>query len=161
MSSSKVLVDADACPVKNIITDVAKRYNLEVLFFIDTSHELRDDYAKVIVIQKGRDAVDLALINQTNSGDIVVTQDYGLASLALARGAKAIHHSGMIYNSNNIDRLLFERHLNSKARRAGRQIKGPPRRKAEDDLSFRASFEKLCSQLGRLVPHTDKDNRSG
>ena len=57
----KILVDADACPVKEIIEKVAKQKNIEVVMYIDSSHILSSDYSKIVTISKGRDAVDLAL----------------------------------------------------------------------------------------------------
>ena len=104
----KILVDADACPVKEIIEKVAKQKNIEVVMYIDSSHILSSDYSKIVTISKGRDAVDLALINDSEKGDVIVTQDYGVASLALGRSAYAIGNSGLIYDNNNIDKLMFE-----------------------------------------------------
>jgi uncharacterized protein YaiI (UPF0178 family) len=139
----KILVDADACPVKDIIIRTAKKYNLDVVLFIDTSHILQDDYAQVVTVEKGRDSVDIALVNRARAGDIVVTQDYGLAALALGRGTLAIHPSGLIYHEDNMDRLLFERHISSVIRKAGGRLKGPSKRKAEDDGAFLKALEKL------------------
>ena len=91
----KILVDADACPVKEIIEKVAKQKNIEVVMYIDSSHILSSDYSKIVTISKGRDAVDLALINDSEKGDVIVTQDYGVASLALGRSAYAIGNSDL------------------------------------------------------------------
>ena len=109
MHRIKVLVDADACPVKDIIISIAKEFELEIVMFADTSHILDDGYSRVVIVSQARDAVDIALINQTQQGDIVVTQDYGVASMALGKQAYAINHNGLIYDSSNIDRLLMER----------------------------------------------------
>jgi len=95
--ANKILVDADSCPVREIITATARKYGIRVILFVDTSHILEDDYAEVAVIGKGRDAVDFALANSTRQGDIVVTQDYGLAAMVCAKGARAIHPGGLIY----------------------------------------------------------------
>ena len=104
----KILVDADACPVKNIIEKVAKQFNIEVTMFIDTSHVLESKYSKIVQVGQGQDAVDIAIINHTKLGDIIVTGDYGVASLALSKGAYALSFNGMYYTKDNIDRLLFE-----------------------------------------------------
>ena len=141
----KILVDADACPVKDIILQVAKRHSLPVIFFIDTSHVLEEDYATVVIIGKGKDAVDFALVNRTEKDGIVVTQDYGLAAMVLARGACAIHPGGMIYTKNNMDRLLLERHVNAKIRRAGGRHSGPSKRSPLDDSRFQQALERLCT----------------
>lgn len=139
----KILVDADACPVKSIIIKVAKEYRLSVVMLIDTSHQLDDGYSEVVMVDKQRDSVDIALVNRAASGDIVVTQDYGLASIVIAKGAKAVNQNGMIYSSENIDRLLFERHISQKVRRSGGRVSGPRKRTKEDDNKFETVFRNL------------------
>ena len=104
-------------------------------------------YNTVKVIGAGADAVDIALINLCRRGDIVVTQDYGVAALALGKGAKAIHQSGKRYTDDNIDGLLMERHLAKKARRSGKHhVKGPAKRTEEDDKRFAERFERMITQ---------------
>ena len=99
----------------------------------------------MIVVGAGADAVDYKLISICHKGDVVVSQDYGVAAMALGKGAYAIHQSGKWYTDENIDRMLMERHLNKKARRgsAKNHIKGPKKRTNEDDERFAQSFEKL------------------
>lgn len=146
----KILVDADACPVKEIIEKVAESKNIEVVMYIDSSHILHSNYSKIVIIGKGRDAVDLALINDSDIGDIVVTQDYGVASLALGRGAYAIGNSGLVYDNNNIDKLMFERFLGQKVRRAGRKggkAFNPKKRTKEDDERFERNFLKMIDDI--------------
>ena len=120
----KILVDADACPVKEIIEKVAREYNIKVIMLIDSSHILYSDYSEIYTVGQGKDAVDIALINKTEQSDIVVTQDYGVAALALGKGAYAINNNGLIYTNDNIDRMLFERHISSRIRRGGGRISG-------------------------------------
>lgn len=141
----KILVDADACPVKNIIEKIAMELKIPVLMFIDTSHILYSDYSEIILVSKAPDAVDFALINRTERGDIVVSQDYGVAAMALGRGAFPIHQSGKIYTDKNIDQLLMERDIAKKLRRAGERIGGHnKKRTAVDDAQFSTAFYKLC-----------------
>ncbi len=138
-----ILVDADACPVKNIIVRVAKEKNINVFMFIDTSHILDDGYSKIVTVDKGRDSVDIALINNVSKGDIVVTQDFGVAALALGKGAYAINQNGLVYSEDNIDRLLFERHISQKVRRANGRVSGPGKRTSEDDKKFEDALKRL------------------
>ena len=139
-----VYIDADACPVIRIAEDIARRHGIPVTLLCDTNHWLTSDYSTVSVIGAGADAVDLALINLCRGGDIVITQDYGVAALALGKGAKAIHQSGRRYTNETIDSLLMERHLARKARRSGKHhLKGPAKRTAEDDARFAQSFEQM------------------
>ena len=141
----KILVDADACPVKEIIESEARKLKIPVIMLIDTSHILASDYSEIILVSKAPDAVDFALINRTGKGDIVVSQDYGVAAMALGKGAYAIHPGGKIYSDNNIEILLMERDIAKNCRRAGERIKGHHgRRTSVDDEKFRNSFVNLC-----------------
>lgn len=148
----KIFVDADACPVVDIVEDIATKYNIPVTLLCDTNHVLTSDYSEVVVVGAGADAVDYKLISICHRGDIVVTQDYGVAAMALGKGAFAIHQSGKWYTNEDIDQMLMERHLNKKARRASSRnhIKGPRKRTDEDDQRFAESFEKLLRKANNL-----------
>lgn len=139
----KILIDADACPVKEIAVRTAKKYGIEVLMFCDTSHILKSDYAKIFTVDKASDSVDIALANKLEKGDIAITQDYGVAVLALGRGAMCINQNGLVYTNENIDMLLFERHIGKKMRRAGKSTGGAKKRNSENDIKFAYEFEKL------------------
>ena len=141
----QIFVDADACPVVDIVETIAEKYNISTTLLCDTNHILYSDYSDVIVVGAGADTVDYKLISICHKGDVVVSQDYGVAAMALGKGAYAIHQSGKWYTDKNIDRMLMERHLNKKARRGSSKnhIKGPKKRTSEDDERFAQSFEKL------------------
>ena len=141
----QIYVDADACPVVGIVEETAKKYKIPVTLLCDTNHVLHSDYSDVVVVGAGADAVDYKLISICHSGDIVVSQDYGVAAMALGKGAYAIHQSGKWYTNDNIDQMLMERHLSKKARRSSRKchVKGPKKRTEEDDERFAQSFEKM------------------
>ena len=141
----QIFVDADACPVVAIVEKVAKMHAVPVTLLCDTNHVLYSDYSEVIVVGAGADAVDYKLISICHKGDVVVSQDYGVAAMALGKGAYAIHQSGKWYTNENIDQMLMERHLNKKARRSSHKnhMKGPRKRTEEDDVRFAQSFEKL------------------
>jgi uncharacterized protein YaiI (UPF0178 family) len=148
-----ILVDADACPVKEIIVSSAKKYNIPVFMFVDTSHRFSDDYSTVITVDKGADSVDFAIVNRITDGDICITQDYGLASMVLAKNAYAVHQNGFMYDSDNIDRMLFERHIGKEMRRAGKRGgKFKPRTK-EDNEKFQTFFTALLARLLPQSPH--------
>ena len=144
----QIFVDADACPVVSIVEAVAKKYGVAVTLLCDTNHVLYSDYSEVVVVGAGADAVDYKLISICHKGDIVVSQDYGVAAMALGKGAYAIHQSGKWYTDENIDQMLMERHLNKKARRSSNKahLKGPKKRTKEDDERFSESFEKLIQK---------------
>lgn len=145
----QIYVDADACPVVRQVERTAEKYGINVTLLCDTNHVLQSDYSEVKIIGAGADAVDFALINMCRKGDIVVTQDYGVAAMALGRGAAAIHQSGRWYTDENISQLLMERHLAKQARRASSKnhLKGPAKRTREDDERFLESFEQLVQKM--------------
>ena len=141
----KIFVDADACPVVRIVESIAKKYTVPVTLLCDTNHVLSSDYSEVVIVGAGADAVDFKLSSVCHQDDIVVTQDYGVAAMALGKKAYAIHQSGKWYKNENIDKMLMERHLAKKARRGSTKnhLKGPRKRMAEDDQRFAESFERL------------------
>ena len=143
----QILVDADACPVKQIIVRLAKQRNIPVTMLIDTSHELNDGYSKIITVDKQADSVDYALMGLLTREDIVVTQDFGLAAMVIGKGAKAVNQNGLVFTNENMDTLLMERHIGQKVRRGGGRTKGPPKRTKEDDARFEDAFEKLLSEV--------------
>lgn len=143
----KIYVDADACPVVKIVEQLAEQYEIPCVLLCDTNHVMSSDYSEVKIIGAGADAVDFALISllKKDAGDIVVTQDYGVAAMALGKGTYVIHQSGKWYTNENIDQMLLERHLAKKARRTKlkNHLKGPRKRTEEDDKRFEESFEKM------------------
>ncbi len=140
-----IYIDADACPVIRIVENIARKYNIETTLICDTNHVLTSDYSDVVTVSAGADAVDFKLVNLCTRDDIVVTQDYGVAAMALSKGAYAIHQSGKWYTNDNIDRMLMQRHITKCAKRASSKnhINGPKKRSNEDNIHFAESFEKL------------------
>ena len=145
----KIFVDADACPVVRIVESIAEKYKVPVTLLCDTNHVLSSNYSEVMIVGAGADAVDFKLISLCRQGDIVVTQDYGVAAMALSKKAHAIHQSGKWYTNENIDQMLMERHLAKKARRTSSKnhLKGPRKRTEEDDVRFAESFERLVGKV--------------
>lgn len=143
----KILVDADACPVKNIIERTAKKFGIPVVMFIDSSHILSSEYSEIVTVGQGKDAVDIALINRAEPGDIVVTQDYGVAALALGKGAYAVNNFGTVFSDKNIDQMLFERHISAKIRRSGGRLCGFHKRTKKNDEQFEQSLVRLIEKL--------------
>jgi uncharacterized protein YaiI (UPF0178 family) len=139
----KILVDADACPVKDIIISIAKEYNIEVLLFADTSHYITSEYATVIIVDKGIDAVDLVLANKVNEGDIVVSQDYGVATMALSKKATPLNQNGLIFTNENIDGLLYQRYISKKIRQSGGRTTNQKKRNTKNNEKFKLIFRKI------------------
>lgn len=145
----KIYIDADACPVVNIIEEIAKKYSIEVVLLCDTNHVYESDYSEVITVTAGADAVDYKLVSLCKKGDIVVSQDYGLAAMALSKGAFAVHQSGKWYTDENIDSMLMQRHLAKTQRRTkgSKKLKGPAKRTNNDDERFAMSFENKIIEI--------------
>ncbi|WP_296968046.1 YaiI/YqxD family protein [uncultured Eubacterium sp.] len=141
----KILIDADGCPVVKQAIQIAKESNIEVAIFCDTSHIINSDYAEVVTVSKGADSVDFALVNKVQSGDIVITQDYGLAAMVLSKGGKAITQNGMIISDSNLGLLLTTRYESKKARMSDAHLKGPKKRSAENDEEFIKSFKSMLN----------------
>ena len=150
----KILVDADACPVVRIVEQVAKEFQIPVVLLCDTHHILKSDYSEIVIVGAGPDAVDFKLVSICRKGDLVVTQDYGVAAMILGKGALGIHQSGKWYTNGNIDQMLMERHLAKKERNAKRRNyrKGATKRTKEDDMRFEISLKKLVEKcLGQVT----------
>jgi Uncharacterized protein conserved in bacteria len=129
----RIIVDADACPGRDVIEDAAKENNINVLMFTDINHNITSDYSEVRIVDKGFQSVDMKIANEAEKGDIIVTQDYGVAAMVLGKKCYAISPKGYIYDNSNIDRLLFERHLSAKARRGGQKTSNHKKRTEEDN----------------------------
>lgn len=144
----KILIDGDACPVIKLTEQIAKEKGIPVVILCDTSHIIYSDYSEVVIVDKGADAVDFAVIRRGNRGDIVVTQDYGVAAMALGKEMHAIHQNGKRYTNENIDMMLFERHMAKQARKSSKNgMKGPRKRTIEDDERFEVSFRGLLDNI--------------
>lgn len=143
------MIDADGCPVVDLTIRLAREFQVECLILCDTSHVFQREGARTLTFSKGADSVDFALVNLAEPGDIVVTQDYGLAAMCLARSAVPLNQDGMEYTADNIDALLLARHTAKKIRSAGGRLKGPQKRTAEQDRRFEDSLRRLLGVCRR------------
>lgn len=131
-----IFVDADSCPVKDIIINLGKKYNKKIKMYFDPSHQYSSDYAIVKIVEKERDSVDLYIANEIKRNDILITDDYGLASLAIAKQAIVLSSKGLKLDSDNIDFYLNNRYLGVVARKANKHLSGPKKRTNQDDEMF-------------------------
>lgn len=147
----RVLIDADGCPVVDIAIAHARANGIAIWLICDTAHVFEREGARTVTVAKGADSADFALVNLIEPNDIVVTQDYGLAAMALARRGKVLNQNGMRYTENNIDSLLLARHTARKIRMGGGRIKGPAKRTREQDEAFSQELDRLlvetCSAM--------------
>lgn len=138
-----IYIDADGCPVVEETIELAQEFGLEAIIVCDTSHFFSFDHVKVIMADKGKDASDFVLLRYLKKNDIIITQDYGLAALALAKQAIALSQNGLRYTQENIDELLMNRHLHAKLRKQGVHSYHKKRSKQDDDA--------FCEQLRALL----------
>jgi uncharacterized protein YaiI (UPF0178 family) len=139
----RIIIDGDACPVINNCIALARKYQLECLIIIDTSHQINSEYARVIIVDKGNDSVDYYLVNMLKDNDIVITQDYGLASMCLSYKCIVLNQNGLRYDIKNINALLMQRAISQKIRKSGKRVKGPSKRTIKDNNDFDKSLEEV------------------
>ncbi|WP_164214427.1 YaiI/YqxD family protein [Virgibacillus sp. YIM 98842] len=142
----KIYVDADASPVKDIVIEEANKAGIPVVLVKSFSHYTpaeQPDGVETIYVDTGAEAADYRIIKMTEQEDMIITQDYGLASLGLAKGCIVLHHKGFVYTNDNIDRLLQTRYLSAMARKSGKRTKGPKPFTDEDRKKFRELLKKV------------------
>ena len=142
----RIYIDADGCPVVDSTLRLAAAHRVETVILCDTSHEIQRPGVQTVTVSKGADSVDFALVNRLAPGAVVITQDYGLAAMCLAKRAKVLHQDGMRYSPDNIDALLLARHTARKIRQAGGRLRGSAKRKPEQDRAFEEALERLLSE---------------
>lgn len=142
----RVIVDADACPrnCMAILRQEQQNFDYNLITVASFNHQI--DNVEHIVVGNEPDAADMTIVNQVKSGDLVVTQDWGLAALVLAKGGLALAPTGRIYDNQRIGFMLEERSLKAKIRRAGGRTKGASVRNQQDDRKFRQSLIKLLQK---------------
>ena len=143
----KIIIDGDACPGISIIEKVAKTYDVSVKIYCDINHFIQSDYSEVKIVDSGFQSVDMYVMNETKQGDIIVSQDYGVAAICLSKKAKVISPKGFIYDEKNIDRLLEERHMSQKIRKRWREkLLIPKKRTENDDLRLEKNLIRLIKE---------------
>ena len=146
----KILIDADGCPVVRLTISVAKEYGIQAVIFCDTSHEFHEDGVKTVTVDKGADSADFKIVNCMDAGDLVVTQDYGLAAMVLSKNGIALTQNGLEITSANIDSLLASRYAAKKARMSKKHLKGPPKSIDEQDTAFERALRRILSVFRAL-----------
>jgi len=133
----EIYIDADGCPVIEITVAAAFENGLKSTIICDTSHIFNFENVETVVVEKGADSVDFLLINKVKKGDIVITQDYGLAAMCIAKDAIPINQNGFVYTDKNIDEMLLKRYIAKQIRRAGGKTPNMKKRKSIDNENFK------------------------
>mgnify|MGYP001412448945 CR=1 FL=1 len=138
----KILIDADSSPVISEVISLAEKYGLQVILVSSIAHysnEIYPDFVEIVYVEKGADQADFKIVQLVNKGDIIITQDYGLASLLLPKDCYVLHHKGSQYTAKNIDQLLHNRHFSAMQRKSGQRTKGP-KPFTKEDRHYRVGF---------------------
>lgn len=143
----KIYVDADSCPVKELIFSVANEHRVEVVMVMSLAHwSNQNDRGHTVYVDNQFQAADIYLMNILQKGDILITQDYGLAAVALGKEARVLSPRGKEFTNDNIDGLLMRRHLEAKIRKRGGRHKGEAAWTEEDNRCFITSLRHLVMQ---------------
>lgn len=143
----KIYIDADGCPVVEETLSIAEAFSLDVIIVCDTSHELFFEHITTWVVDKGSDSADYVILQNINKHDIVITQDYGLASLVLSKQAHPLSQDGLRYTTDNINQLLFQRMMSAQMRKHKQRVKQQKKRSTDQDDAFMDALEKLIIEV--------------
>lgn len=143
----RIFIDADGCPVVKLTVNIAKEHDIDVIIVKNYAHDITSDYASVITVDIAADSADYYIINHVKKGDIVVTQDYGVAAIAISKEAACITQNGLIISNNNIDSLLNTRHINQQLRKNKKYYSKSKKRTIENDKLFEKKIRALISAL--------------
>jgi uncharacterized protein len=148
MGIPTILVDADSCPVKEEIVEIANQFSIKILFVASYNH-MKNNSMQVEwkYVDIGKEAADLYIMNHTRKGDIVITQDIGLASTLLPKGVHVLSVRGILFEEKDIQTALDFRYLKAKARKQGDYGKGPKPFTAEDRVRFVNQLTKILSNF--------------
>lgn len=140
----RILVDGDAFPDLGLIVTLANKYNTRVVIYVDSEHEINLN-ATIVRVAKGANSVDTKLENDVLEGDIVLTQDYGVAVICLSKNAIVINQLGYLYSNDTIDFMMEIRNQNRKLRKYV-HIKGPKKRTMVDTKRLLEKIEEMIRE---------------
>ena len=148
-----IYVDADACPVKQEVYRVAKRYRLDVTLVANSWMRVPDErWLRLEVVGEGFDAADDWIVEQVQPHDIVITADIPLASRCIKEGASVIGTTGKPFTEDNIGSVLATRDLLSELRGAGEITGGPPPLQKRDRSRFLQQLDEVIQSIRRKRP---------
>lgn len=142
----KILIDADGSPVRKSVVKIAKNNQIELIIISNVNHEIHDDYGTIITVDQGHDSADHKIVELTHRGDLVITQDYGLAALILGKKAYALHQDGWFFTNDNIDMLLMRRHHHQVLRKATKRLPHIKKRNPKQDEQFEQALLKFLKE---------------
>lgn len=143
-----IVVDADSCPVKQEIVGTAAAFQVTVQMVASHDHRLeKQPGVDIVQVDRSDQSVDLYIVNHIKRGDVVITGDFGLACVAIGKGAIVLSPRGEQYTDANIDYLMERRHESARRRRAGGRTRGPKAMSGEDRAAFQQKLTKVLSDM--------------
>ena len=139
----QIFVDADGCPVVDIAIKIAKELDLHIVVVKNYAVHIENEYAEIITVDISSDSADYYIANRMGKGDILVTQDHGLAAMCLAKGAICINQNGLVINNDNIEGMLNRRHINKELRRKQGIYSKFKKRNSEADKDFEKTLRRV------------------
>ncbi|TBW80245.1 YaiI/YqxD family protein [Staphylococcus warneri] len=146
---TQIIIDGDACPVVSSVIELTQETGIFVTIIRSFSHfstQIDPEHVRTVYVDDGPESVDYKVVQLASSEDIVITQDYGLASLLLNKVKFVMHHKGFLFNDNNIQQLLDQRYINAQIRKQGGRHKSPPPFTRQDRQHFEHQFKLLIQQ---------------
>lgn len=146
---TQIIIDGDACPVVSSVIELTQETGIFVTIIRSFSHfstQIDPEHVRTVYVDDGPESVDYKVVQLASSEDIVITQDYGLASLLLNKVKFVMHHKGFLFNDNNIQQLLDQRYINAQIRKQGGRHNGPPPFTRQDRQHFEHQFKLLIQQ---------------
>lgn len=146
----KILVDADACPrnVLKVCQEAGRQHDIEVWTVASFNHEINSEHH--VIVGNASQEADIKVMNLSQPGDIVVTQDWGLAAMLLGKGAYVLNPLGQEYSQQNMEFMLEVREAKARYRRGGGRTPGPKKRSASDDQRFTAALNQLIHKIDKF-----------
>ena len=144
----EILVDADACPVKQEVYRVAKRYGLKVTLVANSQMYIpSEDWLELVIVNDQLDAADDWIIDHATRNDIVITGDIPLAARCLKIGARVLEPKGYVFTETTIGNALATRDLMTYLRDIGISTGGPASFKKRDRSLFLQSLDKVIRAI--------------
>ena len=147
-----IYVDADACPVKEEVYRVARRYAMGVIFVANATLRVPADGLVQMVVRSGFGAADDWITEQAGPGDIVVTADIPLAARCLEKGVHVLDPKGHLFTDNDIGSALALRGLLDELRQGGVVTGGPAPMAPKDRSRFLSKLDELVNAVRRANP---------
>jgi len=147
-----IYIDADACPVKEEVYRVARRYQVRVKVAANAPQYVPPDPLMELVVRPGFGAADDWIADQAGPAAIVITADIPLAARCLAKGARVLDAKGHVHTDNSIGSALAMRDLMNDLRQAGTMTGGPAPMTPKDRSRFLSKLDEAVNGLRSAYP---------